>query len=290
VINILQAELLKVRTRWMPYVLFLLMIGGAAVNIWLAGYVEWNQDPQAEFSASAFRTFAFPYSIATLLDSGQFWGSAIFVGILTSSSVSTEYNWGTVRQVLVRGQSRAEYLAVKIAGLAILCTIFLLAALAVGLFFSVWATSLADAPITLDVPGGPSPPEIGLMICRSALGILPYGLLAFMLSTVGRSTALGIGGTFGYIFAEGIGVAILRGIGGLSADLSDVALGRHVASLAAANRMGSVDYNSMAFREFADPASLPDPSVSALVILLYCLVFLAVTFTVFLRRDIRVHQ
>lgn len=288
-INILQAELLKVRTRWMPYVLFLVMVGGAAVNIWLAGYVSWHEEPP-ESSAQAYRTFVFPYSIATLLDTGQFWGSAIFVGILTSSCVSTEYNWGTVRQVLVRGQSRPGYLAVKIAALAILCTIFLLAALAVGLFFSVWATSLADAPITLDVRDGPSLPEIVLMIGRAALGILPYGLLAFMLSTVGRSTALGIGGTFGYIFAEGIGVAILQGMGGLAADLSDMALGRHVASLIAANRIGSGEYNSIAFREFADPADLPDPSVGALAILLYCLLFLAVTFAVFLRRDIRGHQ
>ncbi len=288
-INILQAELLKVRTRWMPYVLFLIMVAGAAINMWLAGYVSWHQEPP-DSSAQAFRTFAFPYSIATLLDTGQFWGSAIFVGILTSSCVSTEYNWGTVRQVLVRGQSRAGYLAIKIAALAILCAIFLLAALAVGLFFSVWATSLAGAPITLDVRDGPSLPEIVLMIGRAALGILPYGLLAFMLSTVGRSTALGIGGTFGYIFAEGIGVAILLGMGGRAADLSDIALGRHVASLVAANRIGSGDYNSIAFREFADPAKLPDPNVGALVILLYCLVFLAITFTVFLRRDIRVHQ
>lgn len=289
-INVLEAELLKVRTRWMPYVLFLMMVGGAAVNMWLAGYLEWKQDPSAEFSGQAYRTFVFPYSIAVLLDSGQFWGSAIFVGILTSSCVSTEYNWGTVRQVLVRGQSRAGYLTVKITALAILCAAFLLAALAVGLFFSVWATSLADAPITLNVRDGPSLPEIGLMIGRAALGILPYGLLAFMLSTVGRSTALGIGGTFGYIIAEGIGVAILQGIGGLAADLSDVALGRHAAGLVAANRIGSGEYSSMAFREFADPAKLPDPNLGALVILLYCLVFLAVTFTVFLRRDIRVHQ
>ena len=128
------------------------------------------------------------------------------------------------------------------------------------------------------------------MIGRAALGILPYGLLAFMLCTVGRSTALGIGGTFGYIFAEGIGVAILQSMGGLATDLSDAALGRHVSSLIAANRIGGGEYNSIAFREFADPADLPDPSVGALVILLYCLVFLAVTFAVFLRRDIRVHQ
>jgi len=290
VINVLQAELLKVRTRWMPYVLFLVMVGGAAVNIWLAGYLSWHQEQDPESVGQAYRTFVFPYSIAALLDTGQFWGSAVFVGILTSSCVSTEFNWGTVRQVLVRGQSRTGYLAVKLAGLAILCTAFLLAALAVGLFFSVWATSLADAPITLDVRDGPSLVEIGLMIFRAALGILPYGLLAFMLSTIGRSTALGIGGTIGYMLAESIAIGIMGGIGGFAADLRDAALGRHVASLIAANRIGSGEYTSLALREIADPRELPDPGIGALVTLLYCLAFLAITFTVFLRRDIRVHE
>lgn len=288
--SILRAEILKIRTRWMPYVLFLLMIAGAAVNNWLTGYFPWHDDPTGEYASEAFHTFAFPYSIATLLDSGQFWGAAVFVGILTASSVSTEFAWGTVRQVLVRGQSRAAYLAIKIAALAIICTVFLLAALGVGILFSLWATLAAGEPVTLDVPDGPSAPEILLMIARAALGILPYGLLAFMLSTIGRSTALGISGTIGAMFAEGIAVAILESIGGIAADLRDIALGHHVESLIAANRIGNSEYSSIALRDLASAADSPDANIAALVVVVYCLVFLAVTFAVFLRRDIRVHQ
>ncbi len=288
--NVLGAEILKVRTRWMPYVLFLLMVGGAAVHIWLLGYVSWHEDKSGEFAGNAFRTFVFPWSIASLLDSGQFWGAAIFVSILTASCVSTEFGWGTVRQVLVRGQPRAQFLAVKIAALAIICIVFLLAALGIGILFSLWATTAAGASVTLDVPGGPSVPEIGLMIARAALGILPYGLLAFMLTTVGRSTALGVSGTIGYMFAEGIIVAILDSVGGVAADFRDIALGHHVGSLIAANRIGTGDYNSIAGRDLATTAEVPDVNIAVLVVALYCLVFLAVIFAIFLRRDIRVHQ
>ncbi len=287
--GVLRAEILKTAKRWMPYVLFLVMAGGAAIHIWLAGYLSYRNNQDTEFASAAFRSFAFPWSLAALLDSGQFWGAAIFTGILTSSSVATEYNWGTVRQALVRGQSRSEYLAVKLAGTAIICTVGLLLAFSVGIAFSLLATDAAGAPITFDVPGGPSVPEIGLMILRAALGILPYGFLAFMLTIVGRSTALGIGGTFGYMFGETIVVAILKSVGGIGADFREVALGHHVASLIAANRIGYGDYNSPAMRELPDPSALPDPNLAALVVVVYCAVFLLVAFAVFHRRDIRPH-
>lgn len=288
--SILRAEVLKVRTRWMPYVLFLLMVIGAAVHIWLIGYVSWHDDQTGEFASEAFHTFVFPYSIPTLLDSGQFWGAAVFVGILTASSVSTEFAWGTVRQVLVRGQSRAAYLTIKITALAIICTVFLLVALGVGILFSLWATSAAGEPITRDVPDGPSVPEIVLMIARTALGILPYGLLTFMLSTIGRSTAIGISGTLGAMFAEGIIMEILESIGGVAADFRDIALGHNVESLIAANRIGTSEYSSIALRDLASAADAPEVNIAALVVVVYCLIFVAVTFAVFLRRDIRGHQ
>ena len=41
--SMLAAELLKMRKRWMPYVLFLFMVAGAAVLIWLIGYVGYQR-------------------------------------------------------------------------------------------------------------------------------------------------------------------------------------------------------------------------------------------------------
>src|SRR3990172_3050529 len=150
----LGAELLKVRKRWMPYVLLLFMVAGAAYVIWLAGYVAWKTD-DSEFPDSALRTFSLPWSLAALLEIGQFWG-AVLVGILVSSAVATEHGWGTVRQALIRGQTRSQYLTAKLLGIAIAAAITLLLAFGIGVSFSVLATALADLPITLDVPGGPS--------------------------------------------------------------------------------------------------------------------------------------
>jgi ABC-type transport system involved in multi-copper enzyme maturation permease subunit len=153
--------------------------------------------------------------------------------------------------------------------------------------FSIIATSAEGAPITLDVPGGPSSAEIPVMVLRTAAGIIPCGLLAFALAVIGRSTALGIAGTLGYMLAESIIVAILDSIGGVAADLTDIAIGRHVASLIAANRIGAGDYNSIAARELPVGADLPDVWTATLVILLYSILFAGVAFFVFQRRDLR---
>jgi ABC-type transport system involved in multi-copper enzyme maturation permease subunit len=286
----LRAEIMKTMKRWMPYVLFFFCTAGAAVIIWLFGYVAWfNERDEAEagFGLESFYSFIFPWSLQALLDNGQFYGSALFVGILTSSAVATEYNWGTARGALIRGQSRANYLLTKLLGISIICIVFLLAVFAIGLLFSMLATSFTDETITLDVPNGPSVPEIGLMTGRAALGIIPYGLFAFMLAVVGRSTALGVAGTLGYMFGEAIVIAILRELGGIWNDIPDILVGTQVSSLIAANRFHNFDYISFAPRDRPIASELPDPWIATLVVIGWCALFLAVSFFVFLRRDLQ---
>src|SRR4030067_969556 len=144
VTSMLAAELLKVRKRWMPYVLLLVMAAGAAVQIWLLGYVSWRES-EVEFQQSALRAFALPWSLSALLDAGQFWG-AILVGILTASPVATEHGWGTVRPALIRGQTRNQYLAIKLLGSALIAAVSLLLAFGIGVCLSVMATAVADRP------------------------------------------------------------------------------------------------------------------------------------------------
>jgi len=283
---LLAAELLKTRKRWLPYGLFVFMVIGVSLNMWGGGYVEWTSGDDPLLRQGAFRTFTLPYSLAALLDSGQFWG-AVLVGILAASVVATEHNWGTVKQALIRGQTRAQYLAVKLAALTLIAAVSLLTALGIGLAFSFLATTIAGLPLRFDVPGGPAPAEVPLMVLRAGYGVLPYGLLAFSLAVVGRSTAIGAAGVLVYVIGEGILIAVFEGIGGLAEDSRSLFIGHNVNALIAANRIGHGDYNSMAFRENPTAAELPDANVAALVITVYALFFLAVAFYVFRRRDIR---
>jgi ABC-2 type transport system permease protein len=279
------AELLKMRKRWMPYALLLVTSAGAVFFVWVVGYVSWEN---VELEESALRTFSLPYAIPALLDTGQFWGTAIFVTIFTSSSVATEHNWGTVRQAVARGQTRTEYLLAKLTAIAIVSAGALLLVFALGLVMAVLATLAAGLPVTMEAPNGPSLADVILMIARTALAILPYGFLVFFLSVLGRSTALGLAGGLGYMILESIAIAVFVALGGTAGDIAELMIGRHAAALIAVNRFAPFDYNSAAPRPLPDPAELPDPWLAAAVLALYCVVFAVLAFTLFHRRDIPV--
>ncbi len=270
--SLLAAELLKVRKRWLLYVLFLVMVAGAAFNIWMVGFGSWLGDrnnPDAGYGIESLRTFALPYSLPTLLDSGQFWG-AVLVGILVSSAVGTEYGWGTIRQAVLRGQTRSEFLTLKLLG--------------IGMLFSAIATSIANE----DVPGSLSVGEALLMVLRAGYAIIPYGVLAFALTTIGRSTTLGVAGTLMFIIIESILIAIFGGLErGWADDVRAFFPGHNALALLAANRIESEgSFFSLAPRESLSPGALPDPAVAALVLAIYSAVLLAVTYYIFNRRDL----
>jgi len=291
--NLLLAEWMKSRTRWLPYVLLVLMVLGAGVQVWVFGYTQWwdiHDDPSiaSDEAATAIRTFTLPWAFPALVDAGQFWG-AMFIGVFIASAVATEYNWGTVRHAVARGQSRPEWLTVKLATLALFCTALMLIVLAWGVVSMLFTTSMAGFDITLDPPG---PAELTAfdaiaIILRGAMGVLPYALLAFALTVIGRSTALGAAGIILFLIVESSVVPILGALGSPWEDFRNVTIGHNAAALLAANRIDDGQYLSMAFRETPDASELPDPWLAFTVLCAWCAGLLALTYYVFSKRDLR---
>jgi ABC-type transport system involved in multi-copper enzyme maturation permease subunit len=286
--GLLRAEFLKLRKRWMLYVLFILMLAGAAILIWLMGYVSWKSD-DVEYRPDALRTFAYPFSVAAMLDTGQFWGSAIFVAILTTSTLATEHNWGTVRPSIAGGVSRASYLLTKLLTLTLVSTVALLLVFGFGLLMSLWATSAAGYHAPVPHPGSFTAGDFALMVARTALCIVPYGLLAFALTVVTRSTAVGIAGTMVYMILEAIFVAVLGTGGDLMQNGRFIFLDHSVTALIAENRFDGLSYNAMWFRDL-DSESQPGVWTAAAIVVFQSALFLAASFAVFLRRDVTVSQ
>ncbi len=284
--DLIQAELMKVRTRWLPYVLVIAALLGVSLQIWLGGYVSFTQAQRSD-AVNSLHTMALPWSLPALLDSGQYWGS-ILVGVLTASFISTDFNWGTVRQTLIRGHTRGEYLISKFLTLVAMACVGLLFALAIGILWSVLATTAAGESVTLHAPGGPSLPEFGAMILRAGYAILPYGLLAFMISIITRSTAAGTTAVLLYVFIESAVLGILGAVGGTWADLRILLLGHNVSALLAANNINGVErFHTLAFRPQPTASDLPSATVGAVIILIYCVVFAAISYWAFAHRDIR---
>ncbi len=292
--NLLLAEWMKSRTRWLPYVLLVLMVLGAGVQVWLFGYTAWwdvHDDPNPDINnetASSLRAFMLPWAFPALVDAGQFWGS-MFIGVFIASAVATEYNWGTVRQAVARGQSRAQWLTVKLVALALFCTVLMLLVLAWGVVSMVWTTSIAGFDITLNPPG---PAELTILdgiviILRGAMGVLPYALLAFALTVIGRSTALGATGIILFLIIESVIIPLLGALGSPWQDIRNVTIGHNAASLLAANRVDDSQYLSLAFREIPNGADLPNPWTAFAALCTWCAALLALTYYVFSKRDLR---
>jgi ABC-type transport system involved in multi-copper enzyme maturation permease subunit len=292
--DLIVAELMKTRTRWLPYVLFVVMVLGAGVQVWLFGYTAWwdlrnETDPElASDLPLAIRTFTLPWGLPALVDSGQFWGSLI-IGIFIASAVATEYNWGTVRQAVARGQSRGQWLTVKLVSLALFCAALLLIVLAWGVVSMMWTSSLAGFDITLD-PDGPS--KITLLDCllivlRGAMGILPYALLAFAITVIGRSTALGAAGIILFMIIESTLIPLFGALPDPWPALRSVTIGYNVSALLKANRIDDGEYASIAPREALDPSEGPDAWAAFSVLCLWCAGLVGFSYYVFRSRDLR---
>jgi ABC-2 type transport system permease protein len=284
--RLVAAELMKFRTRWLPYVLVLIAIAGISFQVWVGGYVTYRAASGGRAEAEAFHSLALPWSLPSMLDAGQYWG-AILVGVLTASVVATEFSWGTVRQPLIRGHSRSEYLTAKLLGLVLAATIGLLIALAAGILMSALATWTAGETVTLHIAGGPSLGEMGLMVLRAGYAVLPYGLLAFAVSVLTRSTAAGTVAVLLYVFIESSVIGILGAVGGRWADARAFTLGHNVSALLAANNIAGQQFNTLAFRARPDASDLPSALTGAIVIAIYCVVLGAIAYLNFDRRDVR---
>ena len=153
------------------------------------------------------------------------------------------------------------------------------------------APGLVAAPRDLQEPPleqraeGVSALDALFMILRAGYCILPYFLLAFCLTVVGRSTALGVAGILLYLIVESIIVAILGGLGGPAPTIRAFTLGHNVSAVLAANNIGGGAYNTMAFRDTPIASELPNPWMGAFAVAVYCAAFLTITFSIFQKRD-----
>ena len=292
--DLLLAEWMKSRTRWLPYAIFIVMMLGAGVQVWLFGYTAWwdthdEPDPALRADApGALRAFTLPYAFIGLVDAGQFWGSMI-LGVFIASAAATEYNWGTVRHAIARGQSRFEWLTVKLLTLILICTVLMLIVLAWGVVSMLATTSMAGFDITLDPPGPAQLTALDMIIIvvRTAFCVLPYGLLAFALTVIGRSTALGAVGIILFLIIESAVIPLFGALGSPWEDIRNFTIGHNVSSLLAANKIDDGDYLSLAFRESPNASELLDPWVSFVALCVWCSALLSLTYWVFGKRDLR---
>ena len=273
------AEVLKLRNRpavwvlgglWLAVVVLFLYLLPALVFAVIAANAPPGTETVLEAQLSTLTLGNLPPYLLQFLFPGLGTAVALILGALAAGS---EYGWETLKTVLSQRPGRLGVLSGKLLALGALLLLFVLAAFLVGALSSLVVALLSGASLA-------PPPAAELLegLGAGALILILWATFGFALATLFKGTALAVG--LGLIYAFAI-EPVFAGLSSVSESLRAIAdflpgVSTSVLSLALIETPGNPEFQE----------SLPDPTRSALVMLLYAAVFVLVTALVFRQRDV----
>jgi ABC-type transport system involved in multi-copper enzyme maturation permease subunit len=222
---------------------------------------------------------ALPFALSILASFGS-----VLAVILIASSVGNEYNWRTIRTILICSEGRLRLLGAKLIAASILVLIGMVAGVATGFAMSLITTAIGGYAFDFSFATGGYLWDQFLQFWRIAYIIMPYMLLAFLFAIVGRSAMPGIALGIGVYFLESIITFFMGLAGGWIARIPDYLLAANVRAITSLANLPRGFGAGMG----AGNTSIPTPSVPhAFVVLgMYSLAFIAIAFYLFRKRDV----
>ena len=173
---------------------------------------------QARFLEHKRQVVVMPNSVSNGIPIAQTIG-IVLIMILAASSMGGEYGWGTLRGALTRGIARWEFLSAKLLSMLLFIGMGLIIVALTIVPSSLVATSLAfDTGTGLADVGEWS--TLAVMFGKAVYGLLPYAMLAILLTVLTAPSSMGIGFSLAYFFAE---LIVFLTVGGLFDWFSNVA-------------------------------------------------------------------
>ncbi len=232
---------------------------------------------QQQIRLAAMRAeFTLPGSISGALGIAESFG-LILISVLTASNIGTDYGWGTLRSVLVRGTGRWQYLAGKLLLLMLLGGGALVVIAIIALATSALAGALLPAS-SLPVPHqGWS--DAAITFGKAWYALVPFVALAAFMTVFTGSSAAGMAITLSYYFGEQIIVAILLTLFDWFKTVADYLLGRNTTGWMGGAAGG-------AFGGGGSLGAYPSEWHAFGVLLVYILVLAGFAFWRFRKRDV----
>lgn len=200
------AELLVLRKRASTWILLATWVALATTFAYLVPYVTYLN---ADIGAGALPSALLPKGLAGTVSGGFPFFGGVFALMLGVLSLGGEYGWDTVKTLLTQRPGRLAVFGAKLAALAVVLALFVLAAFAVGALTSYAIVQLEGVPVTW--------PEPWLLLRAHAAGWLVlavWGALGVLLAVASRGTALAIGiGVLYALVIEGLVSALASQVG-----------------------------------------------------------------------------
>ncbi len=269
------AETLKLRKRPATWVLLLILVAAVALFGYVFNYiftVNTSQQGQPPGFQEAVLQYVLPESVlVNVVGSLANFGSALAL-ILGALTVGSEYGWETVKTTLTQKPGRLSIFAGKIAAVAVILLIFVLAVLALGVVSSYLIANAEDATINW--------PSFGDWLQAIGVGWLILGTFAAMgifLATLFRGTALAIGLGLVYLLVL---ENLFIGLATQSDTVQDIGK-----ALPAKNSLDLSESLGNVPQFLAVPGENVDATQAALVLGAYTVVFLVLAVILFRQRD-----
>ena len=125
--RLIRAELFKLRKRSMTWVLLSVLIGIVIIFYVVVLIISKNSLPIHGYRETLGFPMVIPFVLSILFPFG-----IILSVILITSSIGTEYNWRTIRTMLICSESRFKLLGAKLIAVGILMLIGMVAGIAAG--------------------------------------------------------------------------------------------------------------------------------------------------------------
>lgn len=235
-------------------------------------------------SPSLISLVTWPRSLIDILTliSGNNLGGIVLI-IFVAVVVAQEYQWKTISLWLSRGTPRPLLLAARFGALFLAALLMIVIPLLIGGAVTAILTMLIHGKLDLSVVNFG---QLMLGVARVLLTALPYLTFTFMMATLTRSVAGGMGAGIGFLFVtEGVLPLLLLSVG------ADKAVLYLPGMLAKSLLQLNAAIANIALAAFPTPdagqiSALAEPTVAAVGLMLYAVIFLGIAFYRFQRQDL----
>jgi ABC-type transport system involved in multi-copper enzyme maturation permease subunit len=194
------ASLRKLVRRPASYISLGLLIGLMALIFLAVGATARQAAAQGDGGEAALLLVTFPGAY-TLIISFVLGLGGLFAVIYGAAIAGSEWNWGTLKAAVARGESRSHYQLASYAAISLMLGVGLLIAFVAGIGVAIVGAALAQVP-TDGLSDADAIADMPELLGRAWLAIAEEGALGFAIATLARSQLAGIGAGIGVYFGE----------------------------------------------------------------------------------------
>jgi ABC-2 type transport system permease protein len=221
---------------------------------------------------------ALPFALSILSSFG-----GVLAVILSASAIGNEYNWRTIRTMLICSEGRLKLLCAKLVSISIFILIGMVIGLVVGFMMSMITTAIGGYAFDFSFATGEYLWDQFLQFWRTFYVLIPYVLLGFLFAIVGRSVMPGIALGIGVFFLESIVTTFMFLAGGWIAKIPNYLLTANVNTITSISDLPQGIRAGMAARI---SGQAPEILHASITLAIYSLVFIVVAFLLFRKRDV----